>query len=71
MIQVVLRRVLRTIPVLLAVSALIFISIRLIPGDPALLLAGDRATGEAIEQIRKDLGLNRPITAQYAIFLKR
>ncbi|HET8678719.1 MAG TPA: ABC transporter permease [bacterium] len=71
MIQVVLRRVLRTIPVLLAISALIFISIRLIPGDPALLLAGDRATGEAIEQIRRDLGLNRPVIAQYAIFLKR
>ncbi|MGH2403785.1 MAG: ABC transporter permease [bacterium] len=71
MIQVLLRRVLRTIPVLFGVSVLIFLSIRLIPGDPALLLAGDRATGEMVEQIRVDLGLDRPIPTQYAIFLRR
>lgn len=71
MTRLVARRVLRTVPVLLGVSMLIFLSIRLIPGDPALILAGDRATGEMIEQLRTDLGLNRPLSTQYAIFVKR
>jgi peptide/nickel transport system permease protein len=71
MTRLVARRVLRTVPVLLGVSVLIFLSIRLIPGDPALILAGDRATGEMIEQLRTDPGLNRPLSTQYAIFVKR
>jgi len=71
MTRLVARRVLRTVPVLLGVSMLIFLSIRLIPGDPALILAGDRATGEMIEQLRTDLGLNRPLSTQYAIFVTR
>jgi ABC-type dipeptide/oligopeptide/nickel transport system permease component len=57
--------------VLLGVSALVFVSIRLIPGDPALIYAGDQATGELIARIRVDLGLDRPLLAQYAIFLRR
>lgn len=69
--HVLLRRALRTIPVLLGISALVFFSLRLIPGDPALIYAGDQATGELVEKIRTDLGLNRPIAVQYAIFLQR
>ena len=71
MFQVLLRRVLRTIPVLLGISALVFFSLRLIPGDPALIYAGDQAPGELVAKIRSDLGLDRPLATQYAIFLRR
>ncbi len=71
MIQIVLRRVLRTIPVLLGISALVFFSLRLVPGDPALIYAGDQATGELVAKIRTDLGLDRPLATQYGIFLWR
>jgi len=71
MLHMLLRRVLRTIPVLLGISALVFFSLRLIPGDPALIYAGDQAPGELVEKIRSDLGLNKPLVTQYAIFLQR
>ena len=71
MARVLLRRALRTIPVLLGISALVFFSLRLIPGDPALIYAGDQAPGELVEKIRTDLGLDKPIAVQYAIFLQR
>lgn len=71
MVEVLLRRVLRTIPVLLGISALVFVSMRLIPGDPALIYAGDQATGELVAKIRVDLGLDQPLVTQYVIFLRR
>ena len=70
MVQVLLGRSLRSIPVLVGVSLLVFFSMRLIPGDPAAIFAGDQASGEMIEQVRKDLGLDQPIWTQYAIFLR-
>ncbi|RPH43100.1 MAG: ABC transporter permease [Burkholderiales bacterium] len=63
------RRLLATIPVLLIVSVLVFLLLRLTPGDPAAILAGDQATTEQIAQIRENLGLNRSIPAQYLIWL--
>jgi peptide/nickel transport system permease protein len=71
MIVVILRRTIRTIPVLLSVSVLVFLSIRFIPGDPALIFAGDHATPELIAQTRLQLGLDRPLWVQYAIFVRR
>jgi peptide/nickel transport system permease protein len=63
------RRLLATIPVLLIVSVLVFLLLRLTPGDPAAILAGDQATTEQIAQIRENLGLNRSIPEQYLIWL--
>lgn len=71
MTVVVLRRAIRTVPVLLGASVLVFLSIRLIPGDPALIFAGDHATPELIAQTRRELGLDRPLWTQYAIFVRR
>ncbi|QPC84965.1 ABC transporter permease [Phototrophicus methaneseepsis] len=66
-----LRRVLMTIPLILAVTTVVFVMLRVaLPGDPAQIMAGDRATPELIEQIRSNLGLDRPIIEQYLIFLK-
>jgi peptide/nickel transport system permease protein len=54
--------------VLLIVSVLVFLLLRLTPGDPAAILAGDQATTEQIAQIRENLGLNRSIPEQYLIW---
>jgi peptide/nickel transport system permease protein len=69
MLVFLLRRLLSTIPVLLIVSVLVFLLLRLTPGDPAAILAGDQATTEQIAQIRENLGLNRSIPEQYLIWL--
>ena len=62
------RRLLATIPVLLIVAVLVFLMLRLTPGDPAALLAGDQATTEQIAQIRANLGLDRSIPEQFLIW---
>jgi len=50
---------------------LVFLLLRLTPGDPAAIMAGDAATAEQIEQIRAGLGLDRPIVVQFGIWLGR
>jgi peptide/nickel transport system permease protein len=60
---------LATIPVLLVVAVLVFLLLRLTPGDPAAIMAGDAANAEQIEQIRKGLGLDKPIPVQFGIWL--
>lgn len=70
--QYILRRVAIAIPLILAIVTIVFVMLRVaVPGDPASVLAGDRATPEMIEAIRKDLGLDRPVPEQYVIFLTR
>src|SRR4051812_40592997 len=68
MLNFIARRVLATIPVLLVVAVLVFLLLRLTPGDPAAILAGDAATGDQIERLRASLGLDRPILAQFGIW---
>lgn len=63
------RRLLNLIPVLLGISLLVFLFLHLIPGDPAVVLLGDRATPEQVEVLRERLGLNRPLPIQYLEFL--
>ena len=62
------RRVAATIPVLVVVAVLVFLMLRLTPGDPAAILAGDAANTEQIAKIRESLGLDRPIVAQFGIW---
>ena len=59
------RRVLAAIPVMLVVAVFVFLLLRLTPGDPAAILAGDMATPEQLERIRATLGLNDPILMQF------
>ncbi len=59
------------IPIIIGVSFFSFILIRLIPGDPARVILGERATPQELERIREELGLNKPILIQYLIFLKQ
>jgi peptide/nickel transport system permease protein len=69
MFNFILRRLLATIPVLLIVAVLVFLMLRLAPGDPAAILAGDAASTEQIARIRAELGLNRPIVVQFGIWV--
>ena len=70
MVGYIVRRLLLTIPVVIGVSILIFAIIRLIPGDPAVAIAGVHASNEYIEQVRKDLYLDRSLPVQYGIFVR-
>ncbi len=67
----VVRRILGLIPVLLGISLLIFGITRAVPGDPATVLLGQRATEEARERLRQDLGLDQPLPLQYFSFVSR
>ncbi len=71
MLQYVIKRLLSTAPVLLGISLLLFFMLRMLPGDPAQVLAGEMATPEEVENIRQQLGLDQPIYVQYAFFLSR
>ncbi len=71
MLAYVIRRIFILIPTLLGVSFIVFMMLHMTPGDPAELLLGERATDEALEQIREHLGLNEPLYIQYGLFLKR
>jgi ABC-type dipeptide/oligopeptide/nickel transport system permease component len=64
-----LRRLLELLPTLLMISLLVFLMVRLIPGDVALLIAGENAQPEVVERIRVNLGLDRPVYQQYFIYL--
>jgi ABC-type dipeptide/oligopeptide/nickel transport system permease component len=69
MIFYVIRRLLAAIPTLLAVLTLVFVIVRIVPGDPAVAILGDRATPAAVEAMQHRLGLDRPIWAQYVTFM--
>jgi peptide/nickel transport system permease protein len=64
-----IRRILSVVPVLLIVAVLVFLMLRLVPGDPAVVLAGETASPELILQIRERMGLERPIVVQFGIWL--
>ena len=65
MIGYIFRRILAVIPVVLCVAIFVFLLLRLTPGDPAAILAGDAATPEQLEKIRTSLGLNEPLLTQF------
>ena len=66
MLRYVLMRVLATVPVMGVVAVFVFLMLRLTPGDPAAVIAGDYATAEDVARIREQLGLNQPIPVQFA-----
>jgi peptide/nickel transport system permease protein len=71
MLNYVIKRFLAMIPVLIGISLLLFFMLRMLPGDPAQVLAGQMASPEDIEAIRKQLGLDRPIYEQYLSYVSR
>ncbi len=67
--QYILKRLLGLVPVLLGITLAVFLLLRFIPGDPAIVLAGERATPDQIAALREQLGLNKPLLIQYFAFL--
>lgn len=63
------RKLLAAVPVLLGATLLAFLILRLTPGDPARLVAGELASEDDVRGIRHQLGLDRPFAVQYAVFL--
>jgi peptide/nickel transport system permease protein len=71
MLGYLLRRILASIPVMGVVALFVFLLLRLTPGDPAAILAGDNATPEQLERIRTSLGLNQPLYDQFLTWIGR
>ena len=70
MLRFIARRLALTVPVLLGVATLVFSLIHLIPGDPAQAMLGDAAAPADVEELRRSLGLDRPLLEQYGLFLR-
>src|ERR1700747_2273855 len=71
MLGYLVRRVLAAIPVMGGVALFVFPLLRLTPGDPAALLAGDNATPAQLERIRTSLGLNEPLYIQFITWINK
>ena len=70
MLSYIFRRIATIIPVLLFLSVFVFAILKLTPGDPAMILAGQQASEEAIELTREKFGLNEPLPVQYYLMMK-
>ena len=69
MIWYIVKRLIAAVPTLLAVLTVVFLIVRVIPGDPAMTVLGDQATPAALEALRAKLGTDRPLYVQYWEFL--
>lgn len=69
MIGFLLRRLAQTVPIALLVATLVFSLIHLIPGDPVEMMLGEGAQRTQVDELRRELGLDRPLTTQYMSFL--
>ena len=70
MSQYIARRLVQLIPVVFGITLILFFMLRLIPGDPASVMLGERATDAAVARINHELGLDQPIYIQYGYFLR-
>jgi peptide/nickel transport system permease protein len=68
-LRFIVRRVLGAIPVLFGLSVILFLFLRLLPGDPAMAILGQHATPQLIAQIHETLGLDKPLYIQYLNYL--
>ena len=68
-LDLVFSRLLQSVVVLIGVSVVVFVVMRVIPGDPVVLMLGDLATEQRVEEVRAQLGLDRPIWEQYVIYV--
>ncbi|WP_233236808.1 ABC transporter permease [Bordetella sp. LUAb4] len=67
MLILILKRLLAAIPVMLVVATVVFLLLRLAPGDPARIIAGDMASEQTVAEIRNDMGLDQPLATQYVL----
>ncbi len=69
MYKYICKRILMMIPVIIGVSLLVFLVSKMTPGDPARVVAGSEADEATVEQIREELGLNKPVLQQYVDYM--
>lgn len=69
MYKYICKRILMMIPVIIGVSLLVFLVLKMTPGDPARVVAGSEADEATVEQIREELGLNKPVLQQYVDYM--
>lgn len=69
MYKYICKRILMMIPVIIGVSLLVFLVLKMTPGDPARVVAGSEADEATVEQIREELGLNKPVLQQYVNYM--
>ena len=69
MIRYVIKKLLETLLTLFIVVTAVFFFVRMIPGDPARIIAGEQATLEDVENVREALGLNKPVPEQYVSYV--
>lgn len=65
----VIRRLMLVVPTILSVITIIFLTLHVLPGDPAIVILGNNATQEALHSMRERLGLNKPLWSQYLDYL--
>ncbi|MDZ4716995.1 MAG: ABC transporter permease [Roseiflexaceae bacterium] len=70
MSRYILRRLVQLIPVVFGITLVLFVMLRLLPGDPASAMLGDRGTDEAVARINQQYGLDQPIYVQYIYYLR-
>ncbi|TDO87806.1 peptide/nickel transport system permease protein [Halanaerobium saccharolyticum] len=70
MINYIIKRLLALIPILIGVAVIVFLIVHLIPGDPAQTMLGERATTEALQRLREQMGLNDPLPVQFWRYVK-
>jgi peptide/nickel transport system permease protein len=63
------RRLVATVPVIVMVAVVVFALLRLTPGDPATILAGDDASAQQLAQLRQAMGLDQPISTQFVVWM--
>lgn len=69
MLSYIIKRLLWAIPTLLGVSILVFSMVHLAPGDPALVMLGEKASAESVAALKEQMGLNKPLYEQYLMFV--
>lgn len=69
MLRYSVRRIVLAVPVLFVVLTIIFLAVRVAPGDPAFAVLGDRASEEALQNVRERMGTNLPLWQQYVTYL--
>lgn len=65
----IVKRLAQIVPVILGVTLVVFLIMQMVPGDSAVILAGEGASKETVEQLREDLGLNKPLHEQYLSYI--
>ena len=69
MLRFTIKRILGMIPTIILVTIFVFLFVRMIPGDPARLVAGEDAAPETVQMVREQLGLDKPVTQQYISYI--